>query len=136
MITVDFWAIVVASIVAFIIGALWYSPLLFGKQWMSLIGMKERDIEIAKEKGMTKLYIVQFIITLITFTVLGFAISSLSITSARDAGFIGLLAWVGFIVPGAMGSLIWERKPFKLIMINSIGTLVCWVIGAAIIGMW
>ena len=136
MITVNIWGIIVASIVAFIIGALWYSPLLFGKEWMSLIGMNDRDITAAKNKGMTKYYIIQLIVTLITFTVLGFAIAGLSITTAQDAGFIGLLAWIGFVVPGAVGSLIWERRPFKLIVINSVGTLVCWVIGAAIIGMW
>jgi hypothetical protein len=36
---VNYWAIVVVAIAAFVMGAIWYSPLLFGKAYMEVRGM-------------------------------------------------------------------------------------------------
>ena len=35
---VNYLAIVVAAIVIFILGGLWYSPMLFSRRWVKLIG--------------------------------------------------------------------------------------------------
>lgn len=134
--TISIWPILVASIVAFVIGAIWYSPLLFGKEWMALIGATEKDVAEAKAKGMTKSYIVQFIITVITFIVLSFAITSLNIDSAKNGAFLALIAWIGFIVPGTVGGMLWEKRSLKFALITSVSTLVCWVVGGAILGGW
>jgi len=134
--TINLWSIIVASIVAFVIGAIWYSPILFGKEWMTLIKMTDKDLAEAKTKGVTKFYIIQFIFTVISFCVLGFAMSELGIQTASDGAFIGLIAWLGFVLPIGISNLIWENKPFKLILINTISTLLTLVIGGAIIGSW
>ncbi|MDQ2932929.1 MAG: DUF1761 domain-containing protein [bacterium] len=135
MTTINFWPILVSSIVAFGLSALWYSPFLFGKEWMSLQNMNEKDINKAKAKGMAKLYIIQFITTLVSFTVLAFVISSLN-ANGQDGAMIGLIAWIGFILPISVSSFLWENKPLRLIAINSISILVTLVIGGAIIGAW
>jgi hypothetical protein len=31
---INFWAVIIAAAVAFVLGALWYSPLLFGKAYL------------------------------------------------------------------------------------------------------
>jgi len=36
MLGVNYLAVVVAAVVAFVMGGLWYSPLLFGKPWAEL----------------------------------------------------------------------------------------------------
>ncbi|MEK7641781.1 MAG: DUF1761 domain-containing protein [Patescibacteria group bacterium] len=130
------WPVIVASIAAFVIGAIWYSPLLFGKEWMTLIGSTDKDIAEAKAKGMAKSYIAQLIATVITFTVMAFAISEVGAYSARDGAFVGLIAWVGFVVPGAMSSMLWEKRSLKFVLITSICALVSWIIGGSIIGGW
>ncbi len=136
MYTINFWPILVAAVVAFGIGALWYSPVLFGKEWMSLSKINESDMEDAKRRGMWKSYLTQFIASLVSFSVLGFLISSSAIMSATDGAFLALIVWLGFVATDAVGALLWEQKPFKLVLINSIGTLVSLVIGGAIIGAW
>lgn len=133
--TINIWSILVASIVSFGIGALWYSPILFGKEWMSLSKISQSDIENTQNKGMFKYYFGQFIMTVLTFIVLGFAISNLD-ANGRDGAMIGLLAWLGFALPMGISSLLWENKPFKLVMINTISILLNLVIGGAIIGAW
>ena len=136
MATVNIWAIIVASIVAFGIGALWYSPILFGKEWMSLMGMTDKDIAGAKASSMWGSYVIHFIFTLISFIVVAFAIATTGSIGASNGAFVGFLAWLGFVVPINASNLLWERKPFKLILINTICILVTLVIGSAIIGGW
>ncbi len=43
---INYWAVVVAAVVAFVVGAVWYSPLLFGKTYMELRGMNPAALAI------------------------------------------------------------------------------------------
>lgn len=134
--TINFWPILVASIVSFGIGALWYSPILFGKEWMSLLKMTEHDMLEIKARGVGKYYVAQFIATLVMFTILGFAISSIGIMSASDGGFVGFLAWLGLVLPVSLSGILWKREPGKLFLIDTINYLVVLAIGGAILGAW
>ncbi|HNI11929.1 MAG TPA: DUF1761 family protein, partial [bacterium] len=39
--SLNWLAIIVASISAFVLGGIWYSPLMFGNAWMKVAGMTE-----------------------------------------------------------------------------------------------
>lgn len=134
--TINLWSILVASIVAFVIGAIWYSPILFGKEWMALTKLSDADVAAAKTKGVTLFYVIQFIFTVVSFCVLGFALGSIGTHTASDGAFLGLLAWVGFVLPIGVSNLMWEKKPFKLVLINTVSTLLSLVVGGAIVGAW
>jgi len=136
MISISFWPILVAAIVAFAIGALWYSPILFGRQWMALIRMSDSDMAAAQEKGVAKLYVIQFIVSLVTFGVLAFVISASGSMNAGDGMFAAFLAWLGFPVMTTIGEMLWQKKPAKLAFITLSCTLVSWIVGGAIIGAW
>eukprot|EP01035_Chromulina_nebulosa_P045408 gene45408-61528_t len=43
--SINWWAILVAGISAFIVGGVWYSPSLFGKAWMADTGLNEEEIK-------------------------------------------------------------------------------------------
>ena len=135
MYTINYWSILVASAVSFGLGALWYSPILFGKDWMALSKISSADIS-AKAGSMLKLYVAQAIAVIISFLVLGFIISSTGVAGGTNGAFMAFLIWLGFSATESVGSLIWEKKPLKLILIQSVGTLVSLVVGGAIIGAW
>lgn len=134
--TINFWSIFVASIVSFGVSALWYSPILFGKEWMSLVKMTDTDMDEVRSKGIWKLYIVQFIMTIIGFCVLAFIIASTSAQGGSNGAFMGFLVWLGFVATGAVSGLMWEKYPFKLMLIDTVSILLTLVIGGAIIGAW
>src|SRR5213594_387744 len=48
---INWIAVIVAGIVAWVIGAVWYSPPVFGKRWMALLGMK---VEVGMPEGAGK----------------------------------------------------------------------------------
>lgn len=133
---INIWSVIVATIVAFVIGAIWYSPILFGREWLSLIGHSQKEVDDFKKKGVIKFYIIQLIITFITFCILGFAMTALSTKTGSDGAFIGVLAWLGFILPFGISAIIWEHRSFKLVLIDTVNLLLSLVVGGAIIGTW
>lgn len=56
---INYWALIGATLFAFILGAVWYSPLMFGNLWAKINGSdKYTKEELAKlEKEMTKFYL-------------------------------------------------------------------------------
>ena len=55
-------AIIVAAVSAFVLGGLWYSPLIFAKRWMKETGITE---ESTKNTNMVKIFALAFILSLI-----------------------------------------------------------------------
>jgi hypothetical protein len=133
---ISLWPILVASVAAFAIGAAWYSPLFFGKEWMRLKGISEKDITDESKKGMWKLYLAQLISTIAMFLVLGFFVSATGSTGAANGAFLAFLAWVGFSLTTAVGDMLWNKTPVKLVLITEVGALITWALGGAIIGAW
>jgi hypothetical protein len=136
MYIINIWAIIVAAIVSFAIGSLWYSPFMFGKEWMSLVKIGQKDIDGMKMSSMWGSYIIHFLATFVTLCVLAFAITSLGTQNAVDGAFIGFFAWLGFIAPFGISELLWRKSPVKLVLIDSINVLLSLVIGGVIIAAW
>lgn len=130
---INIFPILVATVVAFGIGSLWYSPFLFGKEWLEGRNIKEENIE---KFGTIKRYVVQLVFTLVSFSVLAFIISMAEVRSSTDGAFLGILAWIGFIIPTSLAGLIWKRDTFTLFLIDVVYSLLILTIGGAIVGAW
>lgn len=133
MTQINILPIIVSSIVSFGIGSLWYSPFLFGKEWME---GRHIESESIKKFGVIKSYFIQFIFSVITFSVLAFIISMAEVRTSTDGAFLGLLSWLGFIVPPSLSAFLWKRDSFTLFLIDAVNNLIVLTIGGAIIGAW
>jgi len=49
---------------------------------------------------------------------------------------VGVLVWIGFVVPLEVGELVWEKNPFKLFMIRVGNQLVGLSIAGIILAVW
>jgi hypothetical protein len=125
--------IIVSSLVAFGIGSFWYSPFLFGKEWMEGRKIKEDAID---KSSVLRSYIIQIIFSVVSFSVLAFLISMAEVRSSTDGSFLGLLTWIGFVIPISLSGLIWKRDTFTLFLIDVVYNLLILTIGGAIIGAW
>ena len=103
---------------------------------MALNKMGNKDIDEAKMGGIAKLYVAQFILAFVTFCILGFALSEIGTVGVLNGATVGFFAWIGFYATAAIGSMLWEQKPLKLLLITSGGMLVNLVISGAIIAGW
>ena len=137
-VSINYWAVLAAAAASIILGFLWYGPL-FGRQWLRLSGFSDKQIKQMKEKGqkgMTKTYIVMVVSTLVTAYVLAHFVDYLQALSVGEALSLGFWLWLGFLATSQIGSVLWERKPVKLYMINTAYSLVNLCIMAVILTVW
>jgi hypothetical protein len=112
---INYLAILLATIIQFIIGAIWYS-FLFGKLWARIHGFDKLPKEVQQKmmKAMGPFYGIQFVMTLITTIVLEILILSLP----HDWSPYGLavLLWLGFVVPVQVSAVIFGGTESKWIL--------------------
>lgn len=104
--------VVLATIAQFVLGALWYSPLLFGKWWMQIMESTHLSKEELQkmQKGMTPFYGLQFLLTLLST----FSLASLAPYLPEYSIFhIAFWLWMGFIVPTQISSVVWGSTKKK-----------------------
>lgn len=110
---------IIGAVLAMVLGFLWYSPFLFGKTWMKLSGITQKDMEDAKKKGMQVVYLVSTLASIIMAALYGVLLNSLEVVSLSGAVFLAILIWLGFIATTMITSVLYDKKPFKLFLINS-----------------
>ncbi len=128
---INLTAVLIAAIISFAFGALWYSPILFIKTWMKLTNTKESD---CKNAGKTMIY--GFIINLIRTYILALVITIMNVTTVSEVMIIAILLWLAMSVPIETNGVLWERKPINLFWLNSIYFLITTWITASILVTW
>ncbi|MBI2675923.1 MAG: DUF1761 domain-containing protein [Candidatus Aenigmarchaeota archaeon] len=115
---VNLIAVLAAAIASMAIGMLWYSPLLFGKQWMELSGRSEKEMKQAK-KGIWKTYSASFIMGFVMAYVLAMFLEIFRARLTIEAMQIAFMAWVGFVATTIANDFLYSGKPMKLYWINA-----------------
>ena len=133
-VSINYWAVLAATIAAIVLGFLWYGPL-FGKVWMQLMGMDKKKMDKNMKKQMTKSYIILVITTLITSYVLAHFVKYLG-TTVSDALQTAFWTWLGFVATIQIGIVLWDGKPWKLYFINVAHQLVSLAVMATILALW
>lgn len=133
---VNYLAVVIAAVINLAIGAWWYSPAGFGKQWSALMGWGEGAKMEAMKKGAAKSYIWGFVTALVTAFVLANVVRAFGAVTLVQGATIGFWMWLGFAATIQIGSILWDLKPPKLFFINTLYSLVTLVINGALLAMW
>jgi hypothetical protein len=111
----QFFAVAVAN---FILGWLWYSPLLFAKPWAKALKIKmDRKMTDAEKKAMPRLFAGAIISSFAISFVLQVLVHSLNVQGAAAGATLGLLLWLGLSLPFALGTL-WEKRPGVVVAVN------------------
>lgn len=128
-------AVLVTAIITMVIGGLWYSPVLFGKIWMKLSGRTQKDMKNMKMSP-TVAYIAGFLTALITSIVLAVLVNFASARTFVDGALVGVLVWIGFVATTQFGVVLWDNKPVKLFVLNTVYSIVTLVIAGGILAVW
>jgi hypothetical protein len=135
MVPVNYLAVLVAAITVFVLGWLWYSPLLFYKPWM-----RARGIDPAVAMAGAKMPAGKLVIELVRCIVLAYVVAHfvalLGITSWMIAAHFGLLLWFGLPVILLTGSILWENTPVKVAAIHAGDWLVKLLVIPIILSLW
>jgi hypothetical protein len=126
--------VVVAAIAFFILGALWYSPVLFSKPWAKLVNMNMSDPNV--RKGMGSMMFGSFVLMIICCIALAVMFSIIHIDTAIGAIKFGLFFGVGFALTAVSISFIYERKPLALYAIDISYLIMGIVIASLVLVLW
>lgn len=121
------WAILTGGVVFWLLGAAWYSPVVFAKSWMALLGMKKTE---GRRPGMLLALTASLICDVAITFILAHLIMWSNANSFGWGAFIGALAWLGFIAAPTLPQGMYEGRPFKLFAINA----GYWLVGLALVG--
>ncbi len=121
------WAILVSGVFLWLLGAVWYSPALFAKPWMALLGIKMGD---GNKKSMLAGMVSSFIGDLLLSFILAHFVIAWDADNFGTGAFIGFISWLGFIVAPNFPQGIYENRPIGLFWINS----GYWLVGITVVG--
>jgi hypothetical protein len=128
---VNWWAVIAAAVVNMAVGAAWYSPQLFGKQWAKVLGKKMDDMGDANIG-----YAVTTIGALVqAWIFVHFIRYAGALTFARGA-MIGFWLWLAFVAMVMATNIVFEGRSWKLWQINAGYFLVVLVINGGLLAAW
>lgn len=131
-VTINIWAILVAALVNLAIGAIWYSPFLFGKNWQKLARVDDKQMQ--HEKG--KKYGLMAVGSLVGAYVVAHFIQYAGAVTALDGAKTGFWLWLGLVATFTGASYIFEGRRKKLLLINIGYPLLSLLIIGAILAIW
>ncbi len=128
---VNWFAVVAATIAAFMLGGLWYSKALFGNAWMQEVGLTEETISKA---NMARTFGGTFALQIVAAVAIAALIGNDGNwkTGLQTGLWIGLF-WIGT----AYGvTYLFEQRSFRLWLINAGYYIVLYTMMGTIIGAW
>ena len=102
-------AVLAAAVAAWTFGALWYR--LFGKAWMRAVGFAERL------KPTPAPFVISFVAELLTAGVLASVVQLLPNKAAVELS-VGLVAWIGLVLPTLTVNHRYQGDPWVLTAID------------------
>lgn len=128
------WALLVSAVMIWLIGAVWYSPLLFAKPWLAALGNIHNSAD--KGKGMALGMIASLAgDILVSFVLLHFIRWSGS-ADWQHGVFIGFICWLGFFAATQLPQGIYEKRPSSLFLINAGYWLISLMASGALLASW
>ncbi len=128
---VNWLAVVAAALSMFVLGAIWYSPVLFVKPWARAAGL---EIDYEKRGNFAAILATSFVLTLIMAANLAFFVSG--IDSVTTVVTYALAAGLGWAALSLWVISLFERRPFAWVLINGGYLTVGFAIMGLILGLW
>ena len=126
---VNLLAVIVAAVAFFITGGVYWA--VFTPAWLRRLGRPPEEARpTPAQLGVAFVTRVLLAYVLAVFVVWGGA------QGAGAGAEIGILAWLGFVVPPTLGQAVFERKPWQVVAIGLPESLIGFVMVGAILGAW
>jgi hypothetical protein len=129
---INYLAVFVAALSSFLIGGIWYSPIMFAKIHLKESGGNEEEMKNAK---MGKIFGISFILSLI----IAFNLAAFLGNKEPDLVWgltAGALAGIGWVATALGIIYLFEHKSLKLFLINAGYQAVTFIVMGGIIGVW
>ena len=129
--SINWLAAIAAAVASFVLGGLWYSPVLFGKAWMAETGLTAEQLS----KGSPAItFGLSFVLCLMASAVFALFLGPapappFALGAGASAGFCWVAASFGV-------NYLFERKTVKLWVINGAYHTIQFTLFGLILGLW
>ena len=130
--TINYFAVLAAALSTFVLGGLWYSPLLFGKAWMRANNFTDEAVQTFSKARMFGWSII-FSLVMAANLAMFLAGPNTNATWGMTAGALAGLGWVA-MAAAVIG--VFENRSWAYIAINGGYMTIAFVIMGLIIGAW
>ena len=129
---VNGFAIAAAVVSAFVVGGLWYSPLLFVNSWLKMSGVSKQVFDA----GLPTALLGDLFSATATALVLNQVIHWSGMVGIGAGLIVGLILWVGLIAGTLLSQVTYEHRPVAFFAISSGYRLVTLEVMGAILSAW
>ncbi|MEL7529792.1 MAG: DUF1761 domain-containing protein [Bacteroidota bacterium] len=130
---INYLAVLVAAVAAFGLGALWYSPILFGKTWQKSLGFTD---EYLQGGNMAAIFGSSFVMMLFMAFGIGIFMKGHESSDWLEGAHLGLLVGFLWVGPSMAINVLYQRKSFTLWAIDAGYQILFMIMMGAIIGAW
>ena len=131
---VNYLAVLVSGIAIFLLGGLWYSPALFAKSWVRLMGKTEAEMKAAAPGPLP--FVMAFLCGLAIAMAMAVMLNHFPPVNVLHAIKVAVICWVGFAAATSFATAMFSGTPRPLWLINSGYNLVAFVMAAVIEALW
>lgn len=125
---INWFGVILATLVNMVLGSLWYSPYLFGKTWA-----EAQQMDIKSLVATPLHYAGAFLVSLLTAFVLAVLLHKFRISTYSDALTLAFWAWLGFVATTHFSGVLWAKRPLTSYLIDTGYALVSFLILALIL---
>ena len=128
---INLMAVVAAAVSAFVLGGLWYSPVLFGRTWQRAANLSDADLKSGKPAVIFGGALLLSLVAAFVFAM--FLGPKPGLNLALGAGASAGLCWVaaGFGI-----NYLFERRSFTLFAINGGYSTLQFTLYGLVLGLW
>ena len=127
----NYLAIFASAVSTFLVGGLWYSPVLFGKAWQREVGLSD---EALKARNPARVFGPAFVLALLmAFNLVAFIGTDASLGFAVAAAFAAGFGWVAL---GMGVTYLFEARSLRLWLIDAGYHVVAFTLMGVILGIW
>ena len=132
---INYLAVIVAAVVHFMLGGIWYG-LLFGNKFIELIGWTPAQLEVIGSQNHAKEYLVAFITSLLLVYILAHFIQYTGAKGIGGGMQTGFWLWLGFVATTQLATVVFEQRRLGLYLLNVSYQLVACLLCGAILAAW
>jgi hypothetical protein len=132
---INYWAVILATLSTLLVGAVWYTPRVFGTAWMRLARVEPQGGRSAVAPLVVALvvsFLSAWVLAGAAYIAWQFYGGSFLWSSLATAAFL----WVGFTAARFVTHDAFEGRPAALTVMNVAHELVTFLVMALIIGVW
>ena len=143
VIDINWIAVIVATIVNMLIGAAWYSPILFLKPWTAgvekTIGKERFQLlrqGMRSKSTAIRTYGLMAICAFLVTYVMGLIVDYRAADTIAEGVLVGVVTWVGFVITTSLNTVLFEGRSPIVYLINNANHLVGFVVTGVMLALW